>query len=392
MTEGSRKAPTGEPKAPQGSLMSLPRSLAAASLAMALASTGSAQATPRYAARYEQNCSLCHQNPTGGGMRSLYASQFLVPSEFSWQAYDEERRARIQPQLSDAVTVGFDIRTNYAWSDRDPSLETGFEKNFFQMQGDLYVAVQLDERFSAYMDRGQSSSLEYFGLGYLLPKNGYVKVGRFTPPFGWKYEDHTQFTRELLAFRPPVNTDVGVEIGFLPAAWDLQLAIMNGALGAIADDNDQVAVMGRAAYRFRWAGFGLGVGASGWTNHPGGGGIHQAAGPFWYVTRGPFTWLGEADWARRRPPTGGVDELYTSHEVSWRLRQGLFLRSTYSFYDPDIDFASGQRTRFGGGVEVMPAPFVSFQGMANSWKVDALPGFLDYYDFTQLVFQVHLLY
>lgn len=369
-----------------------PLASAALVLAVTLTAAGHAGATPRYAARYQQNCSLCHQNPTGGGMRSLYASQYLVPAEFSLQAYDEERRAGIQPSLSDRVTVGFDVRTNYAWSDRHPSAETSFEKNFFQMQGDLYLAFQLDERFAAYMDRGQSSSLEYFGLGYVLPKNGYVKVGRFTPPFGWRQDDHTQFTRELLAFRPPANTDVGIEAGFMPEAWEIQVALMNGAPGAVADDNDRVAVMGRAARRFRWAGFGLCVGLSGWNNRPSGGGIHQAAGPFWYVTRGPFTWVGEADWGRRRPAGGAVEELYSSHEASWELRQGVFLRGTYDFYDPDLDLATGQRTRFGGGIAVMPTPFISLLGMANSWKVDALPGFIDGYDYTQLVFQVHLLY
>ena len=33
-----------------------------------------AGAVPRYSARYEQNCMLCHVNPTGGGMRSSYAT------------------------------------------------------------------------------------------------------------------------------------------------------------------------------------------------------------------------------------------------------------------------------------------------------------------------------
>ena len=43
------------------------------------------------------------------------------------------------------------------------------ELNFFQMQGDLYVRFQADDRFSAYLDRGQSATYELFGLAYVLP-------------------------------------------------------------------------------------------------------------------------------------------------------------------------------------------------------------------------------
>ena len=29
--------------------------------------SNASQAVPRYSARYRQNCTLCHQNPAGGG-------------------------------------------------------------------------------------------------------------------------------------------------------------------------------------------------------------------------------------------------------------------------------------------------------------------------------------
>ena len=34
---------------------------------------------PRYSARYGQDCNLCHVNPTGGGQRTTYATQYIVP-------------------------------------------------------------------------------------------------------------------------------------------------------------------------------------------------------------------------------------------------------------------------------------------------------------------------
>ena len=49
-------------------------------------------------------------------------------------------------------------------------------------------------------------SLEAYGLAWILPWSGYVKVGRFVPVFGWKFDDHNMFNREELWFdEPPVS-------------------------------------------------------------------------------------------------------------------------------------------------------------------------------------------
>jgi len=55
-----------------------PKLLSLALLASWLITAGEAGAVPRYSARYGQSCTLCHQNPTGGGMRTLYASQLCL--------------------------------------------------------------------------------------------------------------------------------------------------------------------------------------------------------------------------------------------------------------------------------------------------------------------------
>ncbi len=61
-------------------------------LAALLAGTP-ALALPRYAATYGQSCVLCHENPTGGGLRNLYATQYLIPEEIAargWPGEDED--------------------------------------------------------------------------------------------------------------------------------------------------------------------------------------------------------------------------------------------------------------------------------------------------------------
>ena len=163
---------------------------------------------PRYSARYEQDCNLCHMNPTGGGQRTTYSTQYIVPKELALLGLDEETLANIDPQLSKAVTIGADARTMYFLSDLDETaiLETPPSENFFQMQGNLYVNLQMTDRFSLYFHKGlgpSSSTPEIFGLGYSLPANGWVTVGRFVPDFGWRTPDHTAFVRHYMASSRP---------------------------------------------------------------------------------------------------------------------------------------------------------------------------------------------
>ena len=78
-----------------------------------------AQALPRYSARYEQNCGLCHVNPTGGGQRTLYAAQYIIPSELAMRNATPEQLAAIDPQLSKSISIGVDLR----WEDHHADLK-----------------------------------------------------------------------------------------------------------------------------------------------------------------------------------------------------------------------------------------------------------------------------
>ncbi len=332
-----------------------------------------AQATPRYAARYRQNCNLCHHNPTGGGMRSLYASQYLVPTEMVIRPLPAERLEKIQPQVSESITIGTDVRMIHHWAEETRPAP---ERNFFQMQGDLYLRFQADERLSAYMDRGTSSTLEIFGLAYVLPWNGFVKFGRFTPAFGWKFDDHRQFTREGrssdtlppdLFFEPPAQTDVGIEVGLYPRRFFLVASLLNGTSGNSFDLDEELGHTVQLGYRFAVGPFGLVAGGSWWRNIESGG-QRTAAGPFAALQVGPFVWLGEADWSNLDGDTSERTALLTSHEVTWQLRRGLDLRGVYNFADPDVDRDTGSRMKVGGGVDALVTPFLGIKAMVNAYE------------------------
>jgi len=326
---------------------------------------GETQALPRFSARYRQNCNLCHEDPTGSGLRSPYASQFLLPHDLAATRFAADSLADTESQLSRSFTLGTDVRTVYAASDHERP-----EKNFFQMEANLYVSLRADPRFSVYLNRGQSTSYELFGLGYLLPFNGYVKIGRFTPEFGWRFDDHTHFTRRELWFEPPTQIDQGIEIGLYPRRLALTLSALNGDPGKnFFDGNDELAVAARALYRFGLGSAGFGLGGSYWHNTEIAG-VRSAGGPLGYLNWGRLTWVGEADLDRLDPPGAppAVTGLVMTHELGFELARGWSLLATYDYVDPDIDHRTGFRDRYGIGLDVLATPVFGLQAILNACR------------------------
>ncbi len=375
-----------------------------AALGMILAA--GAGATPRYAARYEQRCSLCHRDPSGGGMRTLYAAQFLVPTEMAARAGSLDELTETDPQVTEALAIGFDLRTLHTYSELDAA-----NTNFFQMQGDLYLAFQLGERFSAYLDRGSSGSTELYGLGYILPASGYIKVGRFQPTYGWRYADHTLFVRDRQGLAPPGHTDVGIEAGVFPGSFSLQAAVLNGALGSPRDRDRDLAGTLRIEFRRSVAGLALALGGSGLYN-PQAGDVYTLAGPFGSVQLGPLTWVAEAGWLVRESVTGAgagasagasagaeagaeaerdVTRFTTSHQLGWRVQRGWAMLLSYDFTDPDLDVKDGATTRYSVGSELLLYPFLHLRAAVHyTEEKRPAPGPDEEYYGTEL--QVHLLY
>lgn len=344
-----------------------------------------AKAVPRYSARYEQNCTLCHVNPTGGGMRSLYASQFLVPEELTMKTPSDEVIGGIQPEIAPNITVGADFRTMYFYSDAK-----AHTLNFFEMQGDLYVNFQMD-RLGLYFDKGITQSYELFGLAWVLPYDGYAKVGRFIPAYGVKFADHTMFTRQYAGFMPPAHTDVGVELGTYPGPVAVNLSLMNGASGRAYDNNDKLAVLLRGAWRFNVSDVGVMVGASG-RHNPYDGRNEDAGAVFGSLFAGPFVWTGEFDLLRSKPDNQeGTKAIVTSHELTWLVHRGVDIIATYDYQDPDSDYKTGSRQRYGGGVYLFPSPFVAVEALVRAYDFTQGTSISED-DYIETVLQLHFLY
>ena len=348
-----------------------------------------AGAVPRYAARYEQNCLLCHLNPSGGGMRSAYAVRDLVPKEIAMSGGSPAMLAELDPKLGKNLSIGADLRQMFFAATAN-SIHAP-PQGFYPMQGDIYLAFQADPKLLLYYDRGFSNTYEAFAVAHFLPWDGYVKAGRFVPPYGWKFDDHTMFVRNDLGFAPPANSDAGVEVGFAPKLAEVQVALLNGNRGGTLDDDRRLAMAGNLSTRFRIGPVSGLAGVAGYSR-PGFFEDWNTAGVFGYLSTANVTWVGQGDFTRRDPPFGpAVSGAVTSHELTVLLRRGVELKATYDFFDPDRDVRSGSKSRWGAGVTVMPRPYFVAEALYRNTDIDRGPAF-DARDFDEGVFQLHFLY
>jgi hypothetical protein len=346
---------------------------------------GEAAATPRYATRCQQNCQLCHDNPTGGGKRSAYAAQLLVPTELSAVRWADEVLERLDPQLSSALSIGADMRMVYTYSP-----EREHRDGFFQMQATWYALLQPVDRLSLYLAHGQSQTREAFGVAWVLPYAGYVKIGRFTPPFGWKFDDHTHAVRERLGFTPPAHTDVGVEVGAYPGALGVQLSLTNGAAGLIQDADHRLAGTGRVDVRGRVWGAPVTFGGS-LAHHESDAGVRRTWGFFASARVGPVTWLGEGD-VVLAPLVGGADALVLSHELIVDVARGVGLRGVLDFFDPDVNAQTGATSRLGVGVDTLINPMFGLQAMLTWYEKEAGPATAGEDVYVQPIVIAHVLF
>ncbi|MEZ5065576.1 MAG: hypothetical protein R3B81_12660 [bacterium] len=355
--------------------------------------SGPALATPRYSLEAGQNCTLCHQNPSGGGMRSAYATQYLIPERFALRA-----PARLpDPQIGADLSVGADARTFFLWQEDRTS-----GGDFVQMAASVYGWFQLGDRAGGYANlefgQGESYAAEIFGVAWVLPGAGYVKAGRFVPAFGWRVPDHRAFVRREFTWLPPFppHSDTGLEIGFHPKRFQIQASLTNGEYRLARDGNDELAFTARGAWLPTFGSVHVTVGGS-WHQNRGVVEDRYAGGGFAGASWRRVTWLGEFDWSRSEPaPPDRIRNRFTvSQELAIRIVQGVHALGSYDFHDPDLDVAGGALHRIGVGAEALLTPFVQVRAKLNAFRVDDGPDALRLglrNDFLQSEFEVHWLY
>jgi hypothetical protein len=349
--------------------------------------TSTAFAFPRFAAKYNQKCALCHVNPTGCGMRNIYGSQFFAQNDLPVHKTDPGKVAKFN--LSDFLLVGMDARTIYIYEENSeraifPYVPNGKLSSFFQMEGDFYIDAQVTDRLAVFLKKGIYSEFEVYGLGNYLPYDGYVKIGKFQPSYGWRFQDHSSFVRDGLGWYP-YYYDTGVEAGIYPSSFSANLGFFNGSSGQFDNDRGK-AVAARFEYRKPIGLSGFGVGGSYWRND-----MEQNAidmyGPFFYINllSGRLVHLGEFD--RRKTKRTDITEFATTQSLSYLLTRGIWLEADYDYYDPDIDIKSGTVRRYSFHFDYFPIGYVELEPTARYYNDDIINE-----NYTQLLMQAHFFF
>ena len=336
-----------------------------------------AGAIPRFGIRQGAHCMMCHVDPVGGGMRNdygrgVYATTELFPAGSTKLV---EGALPLDARVTDTVALGSDVRVLYHFM-KKPGATQPRANSFYIMEAALYAAADLWDVVSLYFAPAVHGSESIFfdasGILRFPFFDTYLKVGRFTPPYGYKFPNHTHFIRKQLGFNIRTK-DVGVELGMFPGPLSIQLATFNGVPDRVDsdwDDNGAKGISGRisAMIDTRWVK--AEVGASGFFNTGGNPAEEDPTGQdtrvqdlrvgaFGGLSIGRFAYLGEADYWRQDDrladaPTG---QLFSYQELAFLVTRGVDLVFSYELFDDDVSAAGNAVHRFGGGAQIFGFAF-----------------------------------
>jgi len=173
-------------------------------VAICIIASVSTSALPRFASRTGLACSSCHVNPDGGGMRTAFGLSY-GRDDITIKALQEQYGlSDFSTQISDFLSYGVDFRfLAFYQKYKKENVPDVSRSSFFPMQADAYFNLAISKKIDLFVNPafGPFNRYEVFGIAKVLPWNGYVKLGRFTPPYGLRFDDHTSFVRQATAFR-----------------------------------------------------------------------------------------------------------------------------------------------------------------------------------------------
>ncbi len=326
-------------------------------------------ALPRFASRTGAKCQSCHINPSGGEMRQAFGVRYgreELPVPTWSEDFQMEDFTNI---IANVLGVGADMRTLF-YSQHSTNA-------FFQMQGDLYVNFRLAKKVSLFLSKGLYSGFEVFGLLNILPASGYIKVGKFLPDYGTKFDDHTAFIRTYSGFSQELGRPelTGGEVAISPGPVTITGGLYNSADGFGAGGTSTKAFLGRIEGMFSLADhvtLGLGGNYFGGgtlsTNvisriasdvgvdvaTPGSAADNTLVGGFGSFSYQELTLFGEVDLMKTKSAETTTKGLIAYVEADYPVVTGVDLKLAYDFYDPDKDVASGSISRYSAGLEFFP--------------------------------------
>ncbi|MCX6134644.1 MAG: hypothetical protein NTU47_12590 [Ignavibacteriales bacterium] len=347
----------------------------------AFAFTMTAFAIPRFATQLNLPCQSCHVNPSGGGMRNAFGQSFGSDSLSLKSTREAYAIDDFSTKIGEFMSYGADFRFLAFYQSRtnpDASLSS-----FFPMQMDLYFNLAVSKKISLYINPafGPYNRLEAFGIARILPANGYLKLGRFAPPYGLRFDDHTSFIRQATPFRNNMGQQTGLELGFRTGSVVAMGALTNGTRGDL-DGILSKAVFGKLEAHGELGPLNAMAGVSSYNDVSSVDKLNLLGGYASATFMDRLTILGDveriqgnsssmslsSDLNQRNTPGTDRKQLAVLIEADYKLLQGVELKFMYDFFDPNTDVKSGTAVRYSGGFEIMPVSGVEVRPLFRYTK------------------------
>ena len=284
-----------------------------------------------------------------------------------------------------------DPRLRFGWDIRVAALLSGGVV-FFPMQTDLGLLVHPIEHVSVLTDigaRGRTAGIdatvhdartpylrEAFLLVHELPYLSYAKLGRFTPRFGLRLDDHTAFTRRTFGLDGalPETRVTGIEIGANPNYPYVSIAAFRrtdqGQVPAAFDPFDvDPGWGGTLDLGYRAEGWSAGTSALVDRHAPEAGGdvtsfaLYGTLNPWRRWGHVPITLMGEIDIGEFERASGNASRRVAVHqEIGLLVANGVNALAAYDANDPDTAVRDDHVQRFSLGAQFTLIPGITLDG------------------------------
>ena len=318
------------------------------------------EALPRFATMMNFKCADCHIDPNGGGMRNYYGAVMFARETLPTHFWEQDSTfANFTPKLNDFISFGTDMQTIFYY------LTNGHNSSFYQMIGDIYLSARLSKNVLLYFNKrlsnpiDQFSDFDVFGIANVLPANGYVKVGRFTPAYGTRIDDHTTYIRTKTVFPYFHRDDTGIELGISPQSLAWNVGVYNGENGQDPSNGYVRLVTSRAEMNLRTGSLNYSFGGSVWYNNGIAGNLLMYDG-FAGIAFDKFTVNGEID-IKRDTAVISTNQFISYLEINYLLIDGVDLKFIYDYYRPDVRSSDAVETRYSFGIEFFPVTGVELR-------------------------------
>lgn len=341
---------------------------------------GAANAEPYLAVYKGMQCSTCHSQQAGGGMRNVYGNAF-AQSEMPAQRVGGDGDLWTG-EVTKWLSVGANLRASYRNVDVPNSPEVS---EFDVTRGTVYIEAHLiPNRLSLYIDQQVAPGSSFNREAYLklLSKSGQFQfiAGQFFLPYGLRLQDDSSFIRQTTGINF-TNPDRGIQLGYQNARWSSQISVTNGSGGGAETDTGKqisfttnyVQPLWRAGVSFNYNDDDLGD--------------RQMQNVFFGLKTGPLVWLAELDFITDDLP-GGVEQDADAGlvEANWLFRQGHNLKLSYDYFEPDDGLSDNRQVRYSLIWEYTPMQFL--QGRFGLRTYDGMPQ-IDFQNRDELFAEIH---